>query len=109
MPKNPARNLRSWAAFLKVVGAAMGAAVVAAGAAAIKLGKEVVEQFGELEQTLAVLKLCLENMLHVSKKREKKPTRIWALSQSGYLATANKMGALFQGAGVDQQKKSGTY
>jgi len=30
----------------------MGAAAAAAGAAAIKLGKEVVEQFGELEQNL---------------------------------------------------------
>ena len=26
------------------------------------------------------------------------------VSQSQYLATANKMGALFQGSGVDQQK-----
>ena len=40
---------------LSGIGKAMGTVAAAAGAAAIKLGKEVVQQFGELEQNLALL------------------------------------------------------
>ena len=40
----------------------MGTVAVAAGAAAIKLGKEVVKEFGELNKPSADRKPCLESM-----------------------------------------------
>jgi predicted nucleic acid-binding Zn-ribbon protein len=89
---------------LKGVGAAMGAAAAAAGAAAIKLGKEVVEQFGELEQNLGGSEAVFGEYAASIQKTGEEAYKNLGLSQSEYLATANKMGALFQGAGVDQQK-----
>jgi ABC-type transporter Mla subunit MlaD len=89
---------------LKGVGAAMGAAAAAAGAAAIKLGKEVVEQFGELEQNLGGSEAVFGEYATRIQKTGEEAYKNLGLSQSEYLATANKMGALFQGAGVDQQK-----
>lgn len=89
---------------LKGVGAAMGAAAAAAGAAAIKLGKEVVEQFGELEQNLGGSEAVFGEYAARIQKTGEEAYKNLGLSQSEYLATANKMGALFQGAGVDQQK-----
>ncbi len=89
---------------LKGVGAAMGAAATAAGAAAIKLGKEVVEQFGELEQNLGGSEAVFGEYAARIQKTGEEAYKNLGLSQSEYLATANKMGALFQGAGVDQQK-----
>ena len=83
---------------------AMGAAAAAAGAAAIKLGKEVVEQFGELEQNLGGSEAVFGEYAARIQKTGEEAYKNLGLSQSEYLATANKMGALFQGAGVDQQK-----
>lgn len=89
---------------LKASAAAMGAVAVAAGAAAIKLGKEVINQFAELEQNLggseAVFGKYAENIQKIGEDAYKN----MGVSQSEYLATANKMGALFQGSGISQQK-----
>ena len=91
---------------LKGAGAALGAVAAAAGAAAIKLGKEVVQQFGELEQNLggseAVFGKYAANMQKIGEDAYKN----MGVSQSQYLATANKMGALFQGSGIDMQRSS---
>lgn len=89
---------------LKGVGAAMGTAALAAGAATVKLGKEVVQQFGELEQNLGGSEAVFgEYALRIQKTGEEAYKNL-GVSQSDYLATANKMGALFQGSGVEQQK-----
>ncbi len=89
---------------LKGVGAAMGGAAIAAGAAALKLGKEVVKQFSELEQNLggseAVFGKYAENIQKIGEDAYKN----LGVSQSQYLQTANKMGALFQGSGLEQEK-----
>ena len=89
---------------LKGVGIAMGAVVVAAGAAAIKLGKEVVQQFGELEQNLGGSEAVFGKYAESIQKTGEEAYKNLGVSQSDYLATANKMGALFQGSGVEQQK-----
>ncbi|WP_313584195.1 phage tail protein [Lacrimispora sp.] len=89
---------------LKGAGAAMGAVVVAAGAAAIKLGQEVVQQFGELEQNLGGSEAVFGEYAASIQKTGEEAYKNLGVSQSDYLATANKMGALFQGSGVEQQK-----
>jgi len=89
---------------LKGVGASMGAASVAAGVAAFKLGKEVIEQFGELEQNLGGSEAVFGKYADSIQKTGEEAYKNLGLSQSDYLATANKMGALFQGSGIEQQK-----
>ncbi len=89
---------------LKGIGASMGAVVVAAGAAAIKLGKEVVQQFGELEQNLGGSEAVFGQYAASIQKTGEEAYKNMGVSQSQYLATANKMGALFQGSGIKQQK-----
>lgn len=89
---------------LKGVGTAMGAVAVAAGAAAIKLGKEVVQQFGELEQNLGGSEAVFGEYAARIQKTGEEAYKNLGVSQSQYLATANKMGALFQGSGIEQQK-----
>ncbi|NLG57600.1 MAG: phage tail protein [Clostridiales bacterium] len=93
-----------------LVTAAKGAAVavgtvsVAAGAAAIKLGKEVIRQFGELEQNLGGSEAVFGKFAQAVQKEGEQAYKNMGTSQSDYLATANKMGALFQGSGLSQQK-----
>lgn len=89
---------------LKSIGTAVGAVAVAAGAAAIKLGKEVVEQFGELEQNLGGSEAVFGQYAASIQKTGEEAYRNLGVSQSQYLATANKMGALFQGSGIEQQR-----
>lgn len=89
---------------LKGIGTAMGAVVIAAGAAAIKLGKEVIEQFGELEQNLGGSEAVFGTYAASIQKIGEDAYKNMGTSQSQYLATANKMGALFQGSGITQQK-----
>lgn len=89
---------------LKGVGAAMGAVTVAVGAAAIKLGKEVVAQFGELEQNLGGSEAVFGKYAESIQRTGEQAYKNMGVSQSQYLATANKMGALFQGSGIEQKK-----
>lgn len=89
---------------LKASAIAMGAVVAAAGAAAMKLGSEVVKQFGELEQNLGGSEAVFGEYAQSIQKTGEEAYKNLGVSQSNYLATANKMGALFQGSGVEQQK-----
>ena len=89
---------------LKGVGTAMATVAAAAAAAAVKLGKEVVEQFGELEQNLGGSEAVFGEYAASIQKTGEEAYKNLGLSQSDYLATANKMGALFQGSGLTQQK-----
>lgn len=88
----------------KVAGVAAAAAFTATAAAAIKLGKSVVEGFGELEQNLGGSEAVFGEYAENIQKTGEEAYKNLGLSQSEYLATANKMGALFQGSGLDQQK-----
>lgn len=89
---------------LKKSAVAIGAVAVAAGAAALKLGSEVVKQFGELEQNLGGSEAVFGEYAKSIQKTGEEAYKNMGVSQSQYLATANKMGALFQGSGLEQQK-----
>ena len=89
---------------MKAVGAAVGVTMAAIGAAAFKLGSEVVESFGELEQNLGGSEAVFGEFADEIQKIGEEAYRQMGASQSDYLATANKMGALFQGAGLSQQR-----
>lgn len=66
--------------------------------------KDSVSAFGELEQNLggseAVFGAYADSVVAKSKESYKN----MGVSQSEYLATANKMGSLFQGSGLSQQR-----
>lgn len=96
---------------VKIGGTAAKAAVagitsvaVAAGAAAIKIGQSVVKQFGELEQNLGGSEAVFGKYAASIQKAGEDAYKNLGVSQSEYLATANKMGALFQGTGLEQQR-----
>ena len=114
---------------LKKVGTAVGAGCIAAGAAAIKLGKDVINSFGELEQNLGGAESVFQDLgKNISEMNTQVITGLdkstgaaitemqsleqvsanayknMGVSQSDYLANLNKMGALFQGSGLDQQR-----
>lgn len=88
----------------KTVAIGAGAAAAAGGAAFVSLSKAVVSSYGELEQNLggaeAVFGKSAANIERISEDAY----RTMGTTQSEYLATANKMGALFQGSGVSQER-----
>jgi len=98
------RKFEKLGGVLKGVGVAIGSVAVAAGAAAIAMGKEVVKQFGELEQNLGGSEAVFGEYAKSIQKTGEDAYKNLGVSQSDYLATANKMGALFQGSGIEQQK-----
>ncbi len=88
----------------KTAAAGIAAVGAATGAAAIKLGKEVIAEFGELEQNLGGSEAVFGKYAASIQKTGEDAYKNMGISQSQYLATANKMGALFQGSGIEQQK-----
>lgn len=70
----------------------------------IELGKSSVTAYGELEQNLGGADAVFGQYSESIKKTAEDAYKTMGTSQSEYLATANKMGALFQGSGVEQQK-----
>lgn len=86
------------------VGKAAAAAMGAMAAGAVALGKEVVQSFGELQQNLGGSVSVFGDYASQIQREGEEAYRKLGTSQSEYLATANKMGALFQGAGIDQQR-----
>ena len=89
---------------LKSVGAAVGTVVAAAAAAAIALGKEVVDSFAELEQNLGGAEAVFGEYAESIERTAENAYKTMGTSESQYLATANKIGALFQGSGLTQQR-----
>ncbi|MDD4698936.1 MAG: phage major capsid protein [Oscillospiraceae bacterium] len=87
--------------------AGMATIGAAAGVATIKLGKEVVQQFGELEQNLGGSEAVFQDYADRMQKIGEDAYKNMGVSQSQYLATANVMGALFQGSGVEVEKSAG--
>ncbi len=92
------------AAAAKTAAVAVGTIAVAAGAAAVKLGSSVVKQFGELEQNLGGSEAVFGQYAARIQKAGEDAYKNMGTSQSEYLTTANKMGALFQGSGIEQQR-----
>lgn len=83
---------------------ALAEAQKAAAEALIDLGKSSVESYGELEQNLGGADAVFGQYSESIKKTAEDAYKTMGTSQSEYLATANKMGALFRGSGVEQQK-----
>lgn len=83
---------------------AAGVALAAVGAASIKLVKDVIEQTGELEQNLGGAESVFGDYADRIVKTGEEAYKNLGLSQSEYLATANKMGALLQGSGFEAEE-----
>lgn len=80
------------------------AAAAAAGAAAFSLAKEVVLSFGELEQNLGGSEAVFGEYADRIQKTGEEAYKNLGVSQSEYLASANKMGALLQGSGFSAKQ-----
>ena len=85
---------------------AAGAALVAVGAASVKLVKDVIEKTGELEQNRGGSESVFGDYAQRMQKIGEEAYKNLGISQSDYLATANKMGALLQGTGLDAEKSA---
>lgn len=85
---------------------AAGAALVAVGAASVKLVKDVIDKTGDLEQNLGGSESVFGDYAQRMQKAGEEAYKNLGISQSEYLATANKMGALLQGTGLDAEKSA---
>lgn len=66
--------------------------------------KESVAGFGELEQNLGGAEAVFGSHVDAVVGKSKSAYKNMGVAQSEYLATANKMGSLFQGSGLSQQR-----
>ena len=85
---------------------AAAAALAAVGAASVKLVSDVIEQTGELEQNMGGSVSVFGDYASQMQKAGEEAYKNLGISQSEYLATANKMGALLQGTGIDAEKSA---
>ena len=83
------------------VGKAVGVGMVAAGTAFAGLTVKALNLSGELEQNMSGSEAVFGQYADSIQSKAKEAFSNMGLSTSDYLATANKMGALFQGAGFD--------
>ena len=75
-----------------------------ASALAVTLGTTVVKSFGDLEQSIGGSEAVFGEFAKSIQKTGEEAYKNLGLSQNEYLETANKMGALFQGSGIEQRK-----
>lgn len=66
--------------------------------------KESVSAFGELEQNLGGSEAVFGSYADAVVEKSKEAYKNMGVAQSEYLATANKMGSLFQGSGLSQER-----
>lgn len=85
--------------------------IKAIGRGALEIGKafgslvvEGVKSFAELEQNIGGSEAVFGEFATSIQKTAEQAYRTMGATQSEYLATANKMGALFQGSGLDAQR-----
>lgn len=74
------------------------------GEMAIDFGKQVIESYGELEQNLGGSEAVFGEYAEAVKQASAEAYSAIGASQSEYLAAANKIGALFQGSGVEVER-----
>ena len=74
------------------------------GEQAIDFGKRVINSYGELEQNLGGSESVFDEYAETVKRTSEMAYSSMGASQSEYLATANKIGALFQGSGIETQR-----
>lgn len=90
--------------FAKTAAVGLAAAGVAAGLAVASLGAQVVRSFSELEQNLGGSEAVFGEYAERIQRTAEDAYKNMGVSASEYLAIANKMGSLFQGSGIDQQR-----
>lgn len=88
---------------LKTVAGLAAATAASVAAATGKLVKDIVSSFSELEQNTGGAEAVFGEYALAIQKTGEEAYKNLGVSQSEYLATANKMGALFQGSGIEQQ------
>ncbi len=66
--------------------------------------KDSVSAFGELEQNLGGSEAVFGSYADAVVEKSKEAYKNMGVAQSEYLATANKMGSLFQGSGLSQER-----
>lgn len=89
---------------LKAGAVAFGTFAVAAAGAAVSLAKNVISSFAELEQNVGGSVAVFGDYADEMQTAANDAYKNMGTSASDYLATANKMGALFQGSGLDQAR-----
>lgn len=89
-----------------VVGKAVGAGLVVAGTAMTGLTVKALNLSGELEQNMGGSEQVFGKYAGKMQETAKNAFQNMGLSTSDFLGTANKMGALFQGAGFSIQESS---
>lgn len=72
--------------------------------AVVGVAKAATREFGSLEQNLGGAEAVFGQFSDAVKQKSKESAQTMGTSMSQYLAAANKMGSLFQGAGYDVQK-----
>ena len=90
-----------------VVGKAIGAGLVAGGTAMAGLTVKALNLSGELEQNMGGSEQVFAEYAGKMQETAKNAFSNMGLSTSDFLGTANKMGALFQGAGFTIEESSG--
>ena len=83
---------------------ALAEGIVDVGKAMVNMGVDVVQSFGELEQNLGGSEAVFAEYAANVQRSAEQAYRTLGTSESEYLATANKMGALFQGSGLSVQR-----
>ena len=76
----------------------------AIGAPIVKGVKTALEQGSELEQNLGGTEAVFGAFANTIQSKAQYAYKNMGMSASDYMATANKMGSLFQGSGIDQRK-----
>lgn len=89
-----------------VVGKAVGGAMLAAGGAMAGLTVKALNLSGELEQNMGGSEAVFAEYAGKMQETAKSAFENMGLSTSDFLGTANKMGALFQGAGFSIEESS---
>lgn len=74
------------------------------GEMAVEFGKNVVMSYAELEQNLGGSEAVFGEYADTVQRAAEKAYSTMGASESEYLATANKIGALFQGSGLDVER-----
>lgn len=74
------------------------------GALVVKGFKDAMSAGGELEQNLGGSYAVFGDYAEQMQSKAREAYRNMGLSASDYMATANKMGSLFQGSGIEQQR-----
>lgn len=104
--KDGEKSVLSFGDVLKanILGDLITSGIKTATSAIVDFGKQAIQSFGELEQNIGGSEAVFGEYAEQIQKLGEDAYKTMGTTQSEYLATANKMGALFQGSGVTVEK-----